>query len=147
MGVYQKIINKKEFEEELKRIKKLPKEKICPVCKKKLPKKAHHYRKYHKECSKIAYEIIKKLSYKKPTKEQNERINLRDRIKRNTKNPSCSFCQGNKCVKNAIKFDDFRFYPKGGGCSFKPRDKCPNFKPKYPKVYNFIIKNKLKDRK
>lgn len=136
-------MDKKEFEEELKKIKELQKERICLVCKKKLPKNAHSARKYHKECSKIAYGISIKLHRKKLTKKELERRLLRARIRNNKKNPQCSFCQGNKCVKSAIKFDDFMFYPKGGGCSFKPRDKCPNFKPKYPKIYDFIIKNKL----
>ena len=141
------MINKEEFDKEVERIKEeiINEKKVCPICKNGFEKKKHSYaQKYcSEECRIIGNKAVSRIGSRTNRKEKSEKSILNSRIKHNTKNPQCSFCQSGRCVRKAVKFQGFNFYPSGQRCQFNPRNKCPSFKPRYPDVYDFL-KNKLK---
>jgi len=139
-----------EVAEEIKKLNEKEKTKgICPICNKKLPEDSHPARKYHPECSiKVAKARMRICSRKYGLdKNQKKRIWIYNMIKRNEENPQCNYFQGGRCVRKSIKFEGMLFYPHGGKCEFKPRDKCPSFKPKYPDIYELIKKIKKNENK
>lgn len=149
LHTYYKMKRDKEFDKLVKKLKpSIICDKIqCKICKKYFTKE-HGAEKYCNDvCRKIGLKVTNKISNDKNRKKNNDKNVIRNQIRNNIKNPSCTFCQGNKCVKKSIKFQDFDFFPNGGMCSIRPRNKCPSFKPRNPEVWRFILKNKLMDEK
>lgn len=81
---------------ELRKIKELQKERICSVCKKKLPKNASNSRKYHKKCAKIKRkEVYTKYNQRPDVKERvreynkkyHQRLDVKKRVREYRQRP------------------------------------------------------------